>query len=65
MSTLAPRLPAIETFPLGPFTVPRVWNGLWQLSSNAWGTASATKIRKGMAHYVELGYTAFGMCSFA
>lgn len=49
-----------ETFQLGPFVVPRLWTGLWQLSSNAWGTASASKIRQAMSRHVELGYTAFG-----
>ncbi|KIJ64169.1 hypothetical protein HYDPIDRAFT_132811 [Hydnomerulius pinastri MD-312] len=50
-----------ETFALGPFVVPRIWVGLWQLSSNAWGSASAAKIRQGMARHVELGYNAFDM----
>src|SRR5258708_11767942 len=49
-----------ETFLLGPFTVPRVWVGLWQLSSNAWGSASAAKVRQAMARHVEMGYTSFG-----
>ena len=49
-----------ETFRLGPFNTPRIWTGLWQLSSNAWGSASVSKVRSGMARYVEMGYTAFG-----
>lgn len=49
-----------ETFRLGPFTTPRIWTGLWQLSSNAWGSASVSKVRSGMARHVEMGYTAFG-----
>nr|GAT57227.1 predicted protein [Mycena chlorophos] len=48
-----------ETFQLGEFTVPRLWAGLWQLSSNAWGTAPVTKIRQAMARHVDAGYTAF------
>ncbi|KAI6143383.1 NADP-dependent oxidoreductase domain-containing protein [Pisolithus tinctorius] len=48
-----------ETFELGPFIASRIWVGLWQLSSNAWGSASAAKIRQGMARHVELGYNAF------
>ena len=51
----------LETFRLGQFTVPRLWNGLWQLSSNAWGSAPSAKIRRHMAHYAEKGYIAFGM----
>jgi len=50
-----------ETFLLGPFTVPRVWVGLWQLSSNAWGSASAAKVRQAMARHVEMGYNSFDM----
>ncbi|KII83693.1 hypothetical protein PLICRDRAFT_46832 [Plicaturopsis crispa FD-325 SS-3] len=50
-----------EYFQLGPFTAPRIWTGLWQLSSNAWGSAPVSKIRQGMARYVEQGYTAFDM----
>ncbi|KAJ7176170.1 Aldo keto reductase [Mycena crocata] len=50
---------AHETFKLGQFTVPRLWTGLWQLSSNAWGTASVSKIRQAMFRHVDLGYTAF------
>ncbi|KAJ7719443.1 NADP-dependent oxidoreductase domain-containing protein [Mycena maculata] len=50
---------AHETFKLGEFTVPRLWTGLWQLSSNAWGTASVSKIRQAMGRHVDLGHTAF------
>ncbi|KAF7291137.1 Aldo-ket-red domain-containing protein [Mycena indigotica] len=50
---------AHETFQLGHFTVPRLWVGLWQLSSNAWGTASVPKIRQAMSRHVDAGYTAF------
>lgn len=50
-----------ETFELGPFIASRIWVGLWQLSSNAWGSAPAPKIRQGMARHVELGYNAFDM----
>ncbi|KAH9945677.1 NADP-dependent oxidoreductase domain-containing protein [Amylocystis lapponica] len=51
----------LESFQLGPFLVPRIWTGLWQLSSNAWGSAPTPRIRRQMAQYVELGYKAFGM----
>ncbi|KAJ7149572.1 Aldo keto reductase [Mycena filopes] len=51
---------AHETVKLGDFTVPRLWTGLWQLSSNAWGSASVPKIRQAMGRHVELGHTAFG-----
>ncbi|KAJ7281036.1 Aldo keto reductase [Mycena rebaudengoi] len=50
---------AHETFTLGPHTVTRLWTGLWQLSSNAWGTASVSKIRGAMTRHLELGHSAF------
>ncbi|KAH8987254.1 Aldo/keto reductase [Lactarius akahatsu] len=50
-----------ETFPLGPFNPPRLWVGLWQLSSTAWGSAPAARIREAMARHVDQGYTAFDM----
>ncbi|KAJ7075299.1 Aldo keto reductase [Mycena belliarum] len=53
--------PAHETFRLGPFNAPRLWTGLWQLSSNAWGTTSVSKIREAMGRHVALGHTAFDM----
>ncbi|TCD60964.1 hypothetical protein EIP91_009245 [Steccherinum ochraceum] len=53
----------LESFQLGRFTVPRLWNGLWQLSSNAWGSAPAREIKKSMEVYAQRGYTAFDMVS--
>lgn len=52
---------ALETFQLGPFTLPRLFNGLWQLSSNAWGSAPSHKIRSEMTTYAQQGYIAFDM----
>jgi hypothetical protein len=57
---MVPPTHQLETFQLGSFTVPRLWNGLWQLSSNAWGSAPSAKIRRHMAQYVDQGYIAFG-----
>ena len=54
------RLPQLETFQLGSFTVPRLWVGLWQLSSTAWGSASAPKVRNAMIRHIEQGFNAFG-----
>ncbi|KAJ6534145.1 NADP-dependent oxidoreductase domain-containing protein [Mycena capillaripes] len=49
-----------ETFDLGPLKgIPRLWCGLWQLSSNAWGSAPVPRIRKCMGEHVDLGFTAF------
>ena len=49
-----------ETFRLGDRDLPRLFSGLWQLSSNSWGSAPAAKIRRQMAVFAENGYTAFG-----
>lgn len=61
-----PRMTAtnsLEQFKLGQhLTVPRLWSGLWQLSSNAWGSAPASNIREDMSKYTALGLTAFGEC---
>lgn len=53
-------MPKQETFRLGNRELPRLFNGLWQLSSNSWGCAPAPKIRRDMATFAENGYTAFG-----
>ncbi|KAH9894998.1 Aldo/keto reductase [Cubamyces lactineus] len=50
-----------ETFHLGGIALPRLFTGLWQLSSNSWGSAPAAKIRRQMANYAANGYTAFDM----
>ncbi|KAJ6514612.1 NADP-dependent oxidoreductase domain-containing protein [Mycena vulgaris] len=58
----SPRTPAHETFDLGPLKgITRLWCGLWQLSSNAWGSAPVPRIRKCMGEHVDLGFTAFDM----
>ncbi|CAG7849281.1 SubName: Full=Uncharacterized protein {ECO:0000313/EMBL:CCA69495.1} [Serendipita indica DSM 11827] len=43
--------------------VPRLWTGLWQLSSPAWGTAPAARIRREMRKHVDRGFVAFDMVS--
>lgn len=45
----------IETFQLGPHHMPRVFNGFWQLSSPAWGSASTEIQEAALAELVELG----------
>ncbi|KAI0753818.1 Aldo/keto reductase [Fomes fomentarius] len=50
----------LEQFTLSPATrLPRIWIGLWQLSSNAWGSAPAQKVRDAMATHLGKGYIAF------
>lgn len=50
----------IEMFQLGPHRMPRVFNGLWQLSSPAWGSASAESQEAALAELVELGLSTTG-----
>lgn len=50
----------IETFQLGPHHVPRVFNGFWQLSSSAWGSASAESQEAALAELIELGLSTAG-----
>lgn len=51
----------VEKFALGPFQAPRLFNGLWQLSSPAWGSGTAEKQDAALAHLVECGLTAADM----
>ncbi|KAI5307279.1 hypothetical protein KEM56_001090 [Ascosphaera pollenicola] len=51
----------VESWRLGPFTVPRLFTGLWQLSSPAWGTASRSRMLKHFEKHVKEGFTAFDM----
>ncbi|KAF4950043.1 hypothetical protein FGADI_8489 [Fusarium gaditjirri] len=52
---------AKETFQLGNRTLPRIFSGLWQMSSPAWGSAQMSKIIEGFSTYVQNGFTAFDM----
>ncbi|KXN89078.1 Protein tas [Leucoagaricus sp. SymC.cos] len=52
--------PPIEFSRLGPVRVPRVWTGLWQLSSSAWGSADVEDIKHHLKRLVESGYCFFG-----
>ncbi|EME81277.1 uncharacterized protein MYCFIDRAFT_204250 [Pseudocercospora fijiensis CIRAD86] len=57
-----PPLPAsVETFQLGDRSLPRLFSGLWQLSSPSWGTTSTHKIKKQFQRYAAQGFTAFDM----
>ncbi|OTA88259.1 hypothetical protein M434DRAFT_23710 [Hypoxylon sp. CO27-5] len=51
----------VETFRLGLFDVPRLFNGLWQLSSPSWGSGTAEAQERALAHMVECGLTAADM----
>lgn len=52
---------ARETFQLNGRTVPRIFSGLWQMSSPAWGAASSSKIVEQFSSHVRQGFTAFDM----
>lgn len=60
--TLTQLSPPQETISLGALTVPRLFVGLWQLSSPAWGSTTPARIRREMLRHIEAGYTAFGEC---
>ncbi|KAK7967279.1 uncharacterized protein PG986_001556 [Apiospora aurea] len=48
-----------ETFALDGRELPRVFSGLWQLSSPAWGSAPTAKILSQFVKHVRGGFTAF------
>lgn len=50
-----------ETFVLGRRRLPRIFSGLWQMSSPAWGTAPIPKIVDQISKHVQEGFTAFDM----
>ncbi|KAI1770349.1 aldo/keto reductase [Hypoxylon cercidicola] len=52
---------AVETFQLGSFVIPRLLNGLWQLSSSSWGSGTAKGQVLALLHAVEGGLTATDM----
>lgn len=51
----------IETFDVGPYRMPRLFNGLWQLSSPAWGSGSAEAQERALVGMVEVGLGAADM----
>lgn len=61
MSTIPPLASSIETFKVAGESLPRLFSGLWQLSSPSWGTASTHKIRQQFSAYAAKGFTAYDM----
>jgi len=52
----------VEHFQLGPFTMPRILNGLWQVASSKWGPpASREEQRKALLRLAEAGLTGADM----
>jgi hypothetical protein len=58
---IPPPAAAIETFRLKNWTLPRIFSGLWQMSSPAWGAASVSQVTKQFHSHVQSGFTAFDM----
>ncbi|XXG95393.1 hypothetical protein Hte_001655 [Hypoxylon texense] len=52
---------ALETFQLGSFVIPRLFNGLWQLSSPSWGSGTAESQEAALLYAVGRGLTAADM----
>lgn len=50
-----------ETFRIGPYQMPRLFNGLWQLSSPAWGSGNVESQEAALAQLVESGLSAADM----
>ncbi|KAL4805781.1 NADP-dependent oxidoreductase domain-containing protein [Aspergillus unguis] len=50
-----------ESWTLNSAVLPRLFTGLWQLSSPAWGAASRAKMMQQFSSYVSRGFTAFDM----
>lgn len=61
MSHVSPPAAAKETFDLNGRSLPRIFSGLWQMSSPAWGSASTSKIIDELSKHVGSGLTAFDM----
>ncbi|KAF2206283.1 hypothetical protein CERZMDRAFT_53475 [Cercospora zeae-maydis SCOH1-5] len=59
--TIPPLPEAIESFTLNGHALPRLFSGLWQLSSPSWGTASLAQINAQFQQYSSLGFTAYDM----
>ncbi|KAI0894598.1 aldo/keto reductase [Annulohypoxylon nitens] len=51
----------VETFQLGPLKVPRLFNGLWQLSSPSWGSADGKAQQEALLAALRWGLTAADM----
>ncbi|KAI3614945.1 aldo keto reductase [Moniliophthora roreri] len=52
---------SVEQTRLGSLTVPRLFNGLWQMSSPAWGCSSSRKQTAALAQLIQCGLLATDM----
>ncbi|KAI1101260.1 aldo/keto reductase [Jackrogersella minutella] len=51
----------VETFRLGPLEMPRLFNGLWQVSSSSWGSAGSRMQERTLLDAARCGLTAADM----
>ncbi|KAJ4344187.1 hypothetical protein N0V95_006265 [Ascochyta clinopodiicola] len=51
----------LETFRINDIELPKLFAGLWQLSSPSWGTASQMQMFEQFVEYIECGFVAFDM----
>lgn len=51
----------LETFRIKEIELPKLFAGLWQLSSPSWGIASQAQMFKQFSEYIAGGFTAFDM----
>lgn len=61
LTVTLPASSAVETFTLGARTLPRLFNGLWQMASPAWGSSSGSQQEQALVALVGGGLTAFDM----
>ncbi|KAJ4401142.1 hypothetical protein N0V91_008164 [Didymella pomorum] len=52
---------SLETFKIKDLDLPRLFAGLWQLSSPSWGVASQSQMIKQFSEYITRGFSAFDM----
>ncbi|KAK1671331.1 aldo/keto reductase [Colletotrichum godetiae] len=52
---------AKEMFEMNGFRLPRLFTGLWQMSSPSWGSAPTSKIIAQFSKHMEVGLSAFDM----
>jgi aryl-alcohol dehydrogenase-like predicted oxidoreductase len=59
--TIQKTLKSLETFRIKDVELPKLFAGLWQLSSPSWGSASQTQMFKQFVEYIGSSFTAFDM----
>lgn len=52
---------SLETINVGPYRMPRLFNGFWQLSSPAWGSGSAAEQENALVQLIKSGLVSADM----